>query len=155
MRFATGLQGRSVLKTKLIARYGLYVAAVAGTLVLLAVPSSGQVRPQISGALFPSAVQRQSGMRRLGIEVPVLERGGGALRALYGAKTEIPRNGVVLRNLSRRMNTPGGRESISEECGEYEKGLLFAALRNRDITEADRDSVDADADNGIPPLPQT
>ncbi len=125
--------------------FALGTLSVAAALVV----SQGAPGLQVKGGI----VQRQVQMAKFGVKLDVLRV--DSFKAQFGANPEIPRSSQAIRALSHKLFTPQGRDTINDECGEYEFGLLFAALRNPEVSDADRDAVDGDADGGIPSLPKT
>ncbi len=70
-----------------------------------------------------------------------------SFEAQFGDNPDIPRNDAGVIALARKLYPPRNTqlpESATEEseCGEYEMGLLFAALQNPAISDATRIEVD-------------
>lgn len=95
---------------------------------------------------------RTKALPKLGTEIPILKKPDFV--ANFGGNPKVPKNAQALRQLSKHLFSAEGRAQM-DECGEEEYGNLSAALMNPDISDADRDAVDGDADASMPTFNKT
>jgi len=100
-----------------------------------------------------------------GITIDILSENDFA--AQFGENADIPRTDDDVIALARELYPPLGVERPDEteetrvesanrfRCGEYEVGLLFAALKNPQISDDTRTAVDHIIAQSKPPLPKT
>ncbi len=95
---------------------------------------------------------RLKSMAKLGAQLRVLKK--PAFSETFGGNIDVPKTSQAIRALSKRLFSAEGRAQL-DECAEYEYGNLMAGLTNPDISDADRDAVDADADASMPAFNKT
>lgn len=150
-------------KVRYHALSGLFVIATTATVIAfqgatlqsgklnLGQAKIGDIRPGQDIRLDPKTA-RLKPLDKLGVQIPVLQK--PAFLETFGSNAKVPKNSQALRALSKQLFSAQGRAQL-DECAEEEFGNLTAGLMNPDISDADRDAVDADADASMPAFNKT
>jgi len=151
-------EGQSKRANRGVAMGAVVIATAASVLAfggqgVVGAPKGGAAQMKVGDVKLPddlrlgSQTSRFKVLGKFNAHIPVLKK--PAFEQTFGGNNLIPRNSQAIRALSKRLFSAEGRSQL-DECAEFEYGNLFAALANPDVSDADRDAVDSDADASMP-----